>query len=139
MIEIIVIYVIINIEVIMTNILIIDDDPTIRFSLSSHFSDYDYEVHEADDASEGLEIMNKQQIDAVIVDLRMPGISGDQFIKDIYDKFSGTVFLIHTGSTEFSFPEEFTMLKRVSDRIFLKPVFNLEEMNHEIDNLISQV
>ena len=122
----------------MTNILIIDDDPTIRFSLSSHFSDYDYDVFEADDAQEGLEIMSKEGIDAVIVDLRMPGISGDQFIKDIYDTFNGTVFLIHTGSTEFSFPEEFHSLARVSDRVFLKPVFDLEEMNNEIDILLKQ-
>jgi DNA-binding response OmpR family regulator len=123
----------------MTNILIIDDDPTIRFSLSSHFSDYDYNVFEADDAREGLDIMNKEPIDAVIVDLRMPGISGDQFILDIYDTFKNTTFLIHTGSTEFTFPEEFKSLKRVSDRVFLKPVFNLEEMNEEVERLLNLI
>ena len=130
-------YAIIRIEVKMTNILIIDDDPTIRFSLSSHFSDYDYEVFEADDAKEGLGIMGEHDIKAVIVDLRMPGISGDQFIKDIYDTYKGTVFLIHTGSTEFPFPEEFVNFKRVSNRVFLKPVFDLEEMNKEIENLLN--
>lgn len=123
----------------MTSILIIDDDPTIRFSLSSHFSDYDYRVFEADDATEGLQIMQKEKIDAVIVDLRMPGVSGDQFIRDIYESYSGTVFLIHTGSTEFSMPEEFTELTRVSGRVFLKPVFDLEEMNREIDSLLSKL
>lgn len=121
----------------MTNILIIDDDPTIRFSLSSHFSDYDFAVFEADDANEGYEIMEKETINAVIVDLRMPGISGDQFIRDIYHVFKGTVFLIHTGSTEFTIPEEFNNFPRVSDRIFLKPVFDLEEMNREIEFLLS--
>jgi len=121
----------------MTNILIIDDDPTIRFSLSSHFSDYDYAVFEAEDAREGFDIMENKSIDAVIVDLRMPGISGDQFIRDIYGKFEGTVFLIHTGSTEFTFPDEFNNFPRVSDRVFLKPVFDLEEMNREIEHLLS--
>jgi len=120
----------------MTRILIIDDDPTIRFSLSSHFSDYDYEVFEADDASDGLAIMDKQKVDAVIVDLRMPGISGDQFIRNIYEKYEGTVFLIHTGSTEFTLPDEFSQYNRVSNRIFLKPVFDLEEMNREIEVLL---
>lgn len=122
----------------MTKILIIDDDPTIRFSLSSHFSDYDYFVFEADDAAEGLQIMEKETIDAVIVDLRMPGISGDQFIRDIYGQYSGTVFLIHTGSTEFTLPEEFDDYARVSNRIFLKPVFDLEEMNVEIEKLLKE-
>ena len=121
----------------MINILIINDDPTIRFSLSSHFSDYDFAVFEADDAQEGFDIMEKNPIDAVIVDLRMPGISGDQFIREIYNKFEGTVFLIHTGSTEFTFPEDFNNFSRVSDRVFLKPVFDLEEMNREIENLLS--
>ncbi len=120
----------------MTNILIIDDDPTIRFSLSSHFSDYDYAVFEADDAQEGFEIMKKQSIDAVIVDLRMPGISGDQFIRDIYHSFERTIFLIHTGSTEFTIPEDFCTFSRVSEHIFLKPVFDLEGMNHEIEKLL---
>ncbi|MBN2658742.1 MAG: response regulator [Spirochaetales bacterium] len=122
----------------MIRILIIDDDPTIRFSLSSHFSDYDYEVFEADDASEGLEIMEKESVDAVIVDLRMPGISGDQFIRNIYQKFEGTVFLIHTGSTEFTLPDEFASFERVSNRVFLKPVLDLEEMNREIEILLNK-
>ncbi|MBB6478494.1 response regulator [Spirochaeta isovalerica] len=122
----------------MTRILIIDDDPTIRFSLSSHFSDYDYEVYEADDASEGLEIMEKEKVDAVIVDLRMPGISGDQFIRNIYETYEGTVFLIHTGSTEFTLPDELAEYDRVSNRVFLKPVFDLEEMNREIETLLKK-
>lgn len=122
----------------MINILIIDDDPIIRFSLSSHFSDYDYTVFEADDAREGLEIMKKEHINALIVDLRMPGTSGDQFILDIYDSYSKTVFLIHTGSTEFAFPDEFNALSRVSSRVFLKPVFNLEDMNQEIELLLEK-
>lgn len=120
----------------MINILIIDDDPTIRFSLSSHFSDFDYRVFEASDADKGLEIMEKNQIDAVIVDLRMPGTSGDQFIRDFYDKYKGTVYLIHTGSTEFTLPDEFVKYSRVSNRVFLKPVFDLEEMNKEIEGLL---
>lgn len=120
----------------MTNILIIDDDPTIRFSLSSHFTDYDYLVYEANDAQEGLEILKRQSIDAVIVDLRMPGISGDQFIRDIYNSYEDTVFLIHTGSTEFAIPEDFNSFSRVSQRIFLKPVFDLEEMNREMEKLL---
>lgn len=123
----------------MTKVLIIDDDPTIRFSLSSHFSDFDYDVYEADDAREGLQIMEKENIDAVIVDLRMPGVAGDQFIRDICETYSKTVFLIHTGSTEFSLPDEFRANPRISDRIFLKPVFNLEEMNQEIDLLLSKI
>lgn len=123
----------------MTNILIIDDDPTIRFSLSCHFSDYDYFVYEADDAREGFDIMDNQLIDVVIVDLRMPGLSGDQFIRDNYNKFKKTVFLIHTGSTEFTFSEEFKEFNRVSDRVFLKPVFDLEIMNKEIEFLLSQI
>ena len=121
----------------MTNVLIIDDDPTIRFSLSSHFSDYDYLVFECDDAREGLNIMGREKIDVVIVDLRMPGLSGDQFIKDIYNEYEGTAFIIHTGSTEFTYPEDFKSMGRVSDKVFLKPVFNLEEMNIEIDKLLS--
>ncbi len=122
----------------MVNILVIDDDPTIRFSLSSRFSDYDYQVFEADDAAKGLEILKTEKIDAVVVDLRMPGISGDQLIRENYKDFEGTVFIIHTGSTEFTYPEEFIEFNRVSDRIFMKPVFNLEEMNEEIENLLKK-
>ncbi len=120
----------------MINLLIIDDDPTIRFSLSSHFSDYDYNLYECEDAREGLQIMKKEKIDAVIVDLRMPGLSGDQFIRDTYKDFEGTVFIIHTGSTEFTYPEDFNSYNRVSNRVYLKPVFDLEEMNEEIENLL---
>lgn len=57
-------------------VLCIDDDSSIRESISAYLSDVGYLVETASDGSAGLEILGRNTFDAVLLDLSMPGVSG---------------------------------------------------------------
>jgi DNA-binding response OmpR family regulator len=57
-------------------ILVVDDDPQIRQSLSKVLSAEGYEVDLAADGQEGVEIFDTKQIDLVLLDINLPGNGG---------------------------------------------------------------
>ena len=60
------------------NILIVEDHALTRFALCASLKDEDFidKVFEAKDAYEGYEIISKEKIDVVLMDLGLPGIDG---------------------------------------------------------------
>jgi len=57
-------------------LLTIDDDAALRRSVRGYFEDFDFKVLEAGDGETGLAILRDERPDVVLVDLRMPGLSG---------------------------------------------------------------
>lgn len=64
-----------------TKILVVDDDPAHRELVRLIFHKDPYEVLEAEDAAEGLEAALERLPQLIVVDLRMPGMSGLDFIR----------------------------------------------------------
>lgn len=62
-------------------IAVIEDEPAIRrmYALKLKFSDF--EVCEAGDGSEGLAVVEHEQPDLVLLDLRMPNMDGDEMLR----------------------------------------------------------
>jgi DNA-binding response OmpR family regulator len=60
----------------MPRILIIDDDPRIRAMLKKILTDSGYEIEEAEDGDEGVELFRKNPADLVITDIIMPEKDG---------------------------------------------------------------
>lgn len=57
-------------------VLTIEDENAIRKSFVAYLEDYDYEVIEAADGQEGLDMLEKHNPDVVLADLRMPKVDG---------------------------------------------------------------
>jgi DNA-binding response OmpR family regulator len=64
----------------MTCVLIVDDEPSIREILRRSLTAAGYAVQEAESPVEASRIFLKEQIDAVILDLRMPDLTGFNFL-----------------------------------------------------------
>ena len=64
-------------------ILIVDDEPLVRKSLSRACSAKGHQVTEAVDGIDGLEKWKSTQPDLVFLDVLMPGFSGPQVLKEI--------------------------------------------------------
>ncbi len=60
----------------MNSLLFIEDDDGIRLALRLALEDEGYEVHEAVNGSEGITAFRDHEIDLVLLDLRLPDISG---------------------------------------------------------------
>lgn len=78
-------------------ILIIDDERNIREGLGAALELDGYDVRLAENGEQGLEFIQKGDIDLVITDLRMPGISGEQVIAKVKGESPGVPVIVLTG------------------------------------------
>jgi two-component system nitrogen regulation response regulator GlnG len=66
----------------MKNILIVDDDPEVSRSLANLFDSERYKFHFLDDGQKLVEfLMSNGEIDVVLLDVNLPGISGLELLK----------------------------------------------------------
>ncbi|MDR2258177.1 MAG: sigma-54 dependent transcriptional regulator [Treponema sp.] len=67
----------------MTSILIIDDEPGIRRTLASILEDEKYQVFTAEDALLGLEILGRESISLIFLDVLLPKMGGMEALEQI--------------------------------------------------------
>ena len=60
----------------MKRILVVDDEDHIRDYLTEELTDEGYEVLMATSAPEALKMIEKEELDLVVLDIRMPGMTG---------------------------------------------------------------
>ena len=81
----------------MKSILIIDDDPLITKTLTSHLASQGFEVHSAEDGEEGLRSYEKNSSDLVILDIRLPNLDGIEVLKGLKEKDKNVTVLVMTA------------------------------------------
>ncbi|MDR2185772.1 MAG: sigma-54 dependent transcriptional regulator [Treponema sp.] len=67
----------------MTSILIIDDEPGIRHTLGSILEDEKYRVFTAEDALAGIEILGREKISLIFLDVLLPRLGGIEALERI--------------------------------------------------------
>lgn len=65
------------------SVLIVEDDTEIQLVLRANLENEGYRVHEAATAEDALVIMFDEEVDFVLVDLRLPGIQGMDLIRSL--------------------------------------------------------
>lgn len=81
------------------SILYIDDEENNLVSFKSTFR-RDYHIHVASSGEQGLEIMEKHNIQVVITDQRMPDMSGIEFLEQIIPLYPDCMRMIMTGFSD---------------------------------------
>jgi len=81
------------------NLLVIDDEVEITKSLFRQFR-RKYNVHVANSADEALPILEKEDIQVVLSDQRMPGMTGISFFSAIKEKYPDALKMILTGYSD---------------------------------------
>lgn len=77
--------------------LLIDDDEWIRDSLSLFFEGEGCQIKALETAEEGVEALKKQSYDIIIVDYRLPGMDGLDFLKRIKDSTPSAMKILITA------------------------------------------
>jgi len=125
--------------VLRTKVLVIDDQVGIRALLTEVFTVLGYEVIEAGNGSEGLEVMDKRKPDIILLDMKMPGLSGIETLRLIRARNHHVPIILVTAYQENDMMAEAEKLG-VTARL-VKP-FDIEELQRivrrvsEIDDLL---
>ncbi|MES2160702.1 MAG: HD domain-containing phosphohydrolase [Pseudomonadota bacterium] len=84
----------------IATLLCVDDEPNILSSLRRLFRPAGYRVLLAESGALGLEVLEKEQVDLVISDMRMPEMNGAQFLAQVKARWPDTMRLLLTGYSD---------------------------------------
>ncbi len=104
----------------MARILVIDDEKSIRVTLSAMLGDAGHDVQTVEDSAAALEQLARQNYDVVISDMILPGLSGSALVERLREVAPGVPLIIMTGE-----PSVDTASAAVRARAFdylLKPI-----------------
>jgi len=117
-------------------VLVVDDEPGIRESLSDFLDEYEFDVFSAESAEQALKIVESENLDIAIIDLRLPGISGDTMILRSHSLKPEMKFFIHTGAVDYRLPDELKAIGMGSENLFLKPIPDLTVIVDAINKIL---
>jgi len=117
-------------------ILIVDDEKWIRDSLGEFFTDYQLPTQTVSSAEAGLKLLGARPFDLAIVDIRLPGMNGDQFVLAANQMRPGIKVIIHTGSVHFRLTDELAQVGLRETDIFTKPVLDLQDLRKHVLTLL---
>ena len=78
-------------------LLFVDDEQNILSSLKRLFRPLGYTIHIANGGVEGLSLLEKEHVDVVVSDMRMPEMDGAQFLEQVATRWPHTVRILLTG------------------------------------------
>jgi len=78
-------------------LLFIDDEPNILSALKRLFRPHGYRIFTADSGAEGLALLEREPVDLVVSDMRMPGMSGAEVLEQVRLKHPEAIRILLTG------------------------------------------
>ncbi len=118
------------------SILIVDDESSVRDSLYNWFIEDGYHVAVAEDAKKALMILESENFDIVLSDIKMPGMDGLQMLSRIKAIRKDTIVIMMTA-----FATVETAVQALKDGAFdyvTKP-FDPDDLSHLIRNATKQI
>lgn len=106
-------------------LLIIDDDSNIRFLLQTNLEARSYSVDVAKDAEEGLQLVNSNKYDLVLLDNVLPGKRGLTLCSEL--RKTGKNMPIIVLSVQSQVPDKVALLNAGADDYIIKP-FSFNEL-----------
>jgi len=107
-----------------TTILVVDDEPQIRRVLRSTLSSSGYDVIEAKDGEEAIDMAVRERPDLILMDVNMPGMSGLEACNKIRLSFDGPIIMVTVRNSE---PDKILALDSGADDYVVKP-FTMGEL-----------
>jgi CheY-like chemotaxis protein len=107
-------------------VLVVDDEPLIVTGLRVFLEDEGMRVGSAASGEEAVDIArNDPCFDVCIMDMRLPGMNGDSTIRALHEICPQLKFVIHTGSAEYSIPDDLRAMGIDEHLFFAKPLLDM--------------
>ena len=118
------------------SILIVDDEESVRDSLYNWFLEDGFRVECAENAKKALTILESDQFDIILADIKMPGMDGLEMLRRIKSLRSNAIVIVMTA-----FATVDTAVKALKDGAYdyvTKP-FDPDDLTHLIRNATKQI
>lgn len=120
----------------MSKVLVIDDEAPLRENVAAFLEDDGFKVLTTGNAESALTKLPQFQPDVVVVDLRLEGASGEEFIKAAGKLYPRARYIIHTGCKDYRLPAELSKFGVVENHILFKPLQDLADLSALVSNLL---
>ena len=109
-----------SVSVTGVRLLIVDDELAARKVLATMLGDAGAQCKTAACAEEAMRILNAERLDAALVDLNMPGISGMELLSELRPRHPAVAFLMITGVDDIRVGIE--AMRKGADDYLVKPL-----------------
>jgi CheY-like chemotaxis protein len=117
----------------MQKILVIDDEPGIRYLLATLLGRKGYEVILAASGQKGLDLFRREHPDAVVLDLKMPEMNGVTVLKHIRNTDQKVPVIVLTGAGT---PETEQEVYALGATEFVEKEFSLHHLGDALKRLL---
>jgi DNA-binding NtrC family response regulator len=117
------------------HLLLVDDEVPLRTVVAERLVEHGFDVVEADSGEKALELLNQFAFDAVVSDLRLPGMDGRQVIDAAIQLYPGIIAIVVTGYGTVKDAVE--AIKHGAADFVTKP-FQFDELMHALRSALEQ-
>jgi DNA-binding NtrC family response regulator len=117
------------------HLLLVDDEAPLREVTAERLAEVGYQVTQAESGEQAIELLSHFAFDAVVSDLRLPGVDGHAVINKALQLYPGIVAIAVTGYGTVKDAVE--MIKRGATDFITKP-FQFEELTHVLNVAFEQ-
>ncbi|MFC1556291.1 response regulator [candidate division KSB1 bacterium] len=116
----------------MKNAIVIDDDDMIRTVIAELLAKLDFEVDTAEDGWEGVRMVKKGDYNIILLDIRMPGVDGEQVLS-ILNKFDDSLPVLIVSA--YLTKERVAKLKKLGVKGFLTKPIDPKSFNYAVKQI----
>ena len=113
-------------------VLVVEDDPTVGQYVRRGLEEYGYQADLVTDGLEALRLVASGNFDLMVLDLRLPGMSGIELVRTLRDRGVTIPVLVLTAQDSIDFKVQ--ALREGADDYVTKP-FSFEELLARLDAL----
>src|SRR3989338_456194 len=114
-------------------LLVVDDENGILEEVRSYFEEEGFQVSVADTGEEGIQILKREKPDLLLLDMKLPDMSGLLVLKVAKESSPLTKVIVNTGYVDQALIDQAEELGR---DVFLQKPFDLVCLKKEIERLL---
>ncbi len=114
----------------------IDDEIEFTNLIQGYFGARGFEVFAANAGDHGLKLAKEKKPDVCLIDLKMPGVHGDDVLREILATYPGTKCIMITAS-EGEGKTRDKLMKMGAYACFDKPISSLKDLEAKIKEALS--
>lgn len=124
----------------LKRILFVDDETQILRSITRLFMDTEYEVLTAESGADALDLLEAEQVDVIVSDMKMPKMTGYELLSQVKKRFPNVVRIILSGFSDERIVFD-ALQKNIAKLYILKPwentvLINTIEKVFQIENVL---